>query len=117
MLDPDDAALLLKLVGERLQQNGVLRLPAHKVEVAGRLLVSLVMCLEPAGPEAGLVACQVLRGPGRVHVGVVSLNGHGAALLVRRGMFWLRIAYSFLWCKAVTAHLKVNHLVRTGDAR
>ena len=87
MLDPDGAALLLKLVGERFHQNGVLCLPAHKVEVAGRLLVSLVMCLEPAGPETGLVARDVSGGPGRVHVRVVSGNGHGAALLVRRGMF------------------------------
>ena len=87
MLDPDGAALLLELVGERLHQDGVLRLPAHEVEVAGRLLVSVVVGLVPAGPQTGLVAGDVSGGPGRVQVGFVSGNGHGAALLVRRIMF------------------------------
>ena len=85
MLDPDGAALLLELVGERLHQDGVLRLPAHEVEVAGRLLVSVVVGLVPAGPQTGLVARDVSGGPGRVHVRRASRSSHCLHLQSLRG--------------------------------
>ena len=76
MLDPDFAAVFLKVVDKRIHQDRVLCLPAHQVEVTGRFHIVLVMRLEPAGPQTGLVAGQVLRGPGDVQAWRASRSGH-----------------------------------------
>ena len=75
-LDEKLAAQFLKLLDQAVHKVSVLGVPLCRVEVAGHPFIALVVCLEPAGPDAAPVPDEELWNPGATHIRLVSRDGY-----------------------------------------